>query len=966
MEPDAGFLPHILNAYKTNSMAIFVESHREEINDDLIQALRTEAENQSGLKDALDILDCGAYLAEAFQRNDWLNVVWRGRASVYSRHEHYQESFDASEKAASLCKDDPIQEAIAQILQVFTLGVLGHYAKAVALAEKLYPFFQDMPLAQAYLSANLAQVYEWYWQLEKAQHEAEKAYTLFHELGNVSGGAEILHNLAIIAEKQEAYTLARTYYERAYEDFLKLEDHRMLIKTKSNMALLSIQIDKLEDTLQFIMQARSNLERITETNNLPAYGYLDYAEARVRHLLGSFNEAVFLYKQALQRFAYPGYHADRIEAQMHLASLLESTGNLTEAVRLRESTERNLETVDAPVFRANVQLELAKFYLRLGKIHEAQAKAETAYEALKEVELPLRQAYALYILADISSTNDPIKAQTLYQLALRKCQDKLPLLAANCWIRLGQLAQEKNHLTEAETNFIQAIDSLNVVHSELSSHENKAGLFEDKQVLFEQLLAVLRKQSTKKNQLIQWTEKIKANALAELIQASFGQLELNSDLASLLAERERVRHLLQQHEFQLVNITKVDSQLRGESNLNNHDAHHSTELRKAHLQLKRLNEQIAHLQNQAQHYRWYDGVTIETVRDIHALLDPDSLFISYYSIGEQLCALTIGKEKDDIQDHLLNVPLTEIEKKWRQSKQFVAQGNTSIAAVQKRLAYFWEHLIAPLTTRLNQKKRLIISPYRSLFLIPFAGLYDTLTNQYMVERWQLQVVPSATVWYWTQQYKTKGTHPLLIGHPQAHNLPYLKHVETELDTIKQILPEADILWQPKAHTVLSLMHNRSLIHLAGHIVYDARNPLESGIPLHDSWISASDLYFRPGYIPGATVVLSGCDSGQMHSSGNEILGLIGAFLSAGASNVVGSLWPIDDEATKEIMTAFYEQTANGEGTVAALQKAQLTLLYGTNTGDKYQHPRFWASFVLNGNGQQLSRNHEIFSDPNIG
>ena len=951
MEPVTDFLLHILNAYKAKSLDTFIKDHRTEIDDPLMQALRAEAENQYELEEALHILECGAFLAEAFQRDDWLNWVWRGRATVLMRHEHYQESFEASEIAASLCVNDPLQKAISRILQVYTLGVLGNYERAIALAEEIQPYFQNMPVAQANLSANLAQLYEWNWELEKARQEGEKAYTLFHELGYINATAKILHNLALIAEKQEDFTLARTYYEQAYEDFLHSEDHLMLIKTQSNLALLSARMDKLEDTLQFIAQARFGLQEIIGTSDLPAFGYIDRAEAEVRHQLGSFNQAAFLYEQALQRFNHPGYLTEQIEVQGNLASLLESMGNLTGAIHYHELTEKSLEAIDRPLSKADVQLALAKSYFRLGRINEAQAKAEIAYKTLQETSFSLRQAHALAVLADINSEVDSTRAQELYRLALEKCQNILPLLAAHCWMGLGLLAQKENCLVEAEMNFTQAMVSLNLVQSELSSHENKAGFYEDKQILFEQLLAVLRQQPAKKSQLVQWTEKIKANALAELIQTSFTQVGVQNNLASILAERDKVRRLLKQHESKLLNISDIDTQLRGSANTQN--THLSTELRKAHLQLRRLNEQITHLQSQSQHYRWYDGVAIETVNDIHALLDHDSLFISYYSIGEQLCALTIGKEKDDIQDHSLNIPLKDIENKWRQSKQFVAYGNTNLAATQKRLAYFWDHLIEPLATRLDQKKRLIISPYRSLFLIPFAGLYDDQAGQYLVEKWQLQIVPSATVWYWTQQYKTRGMHPLLVGHPQAHNLPYLSHVETELETIKEFLPSADILWQPKADNVFDLMHNRNLIHFAGHIVYDVRNPLESGIPLEDSWLSASDLYFRPGHIPGATVVLSGCDSGQLHPSGNEVLGLVGAFLFAGASNVIGSLWPIDDEATKEIMKAFYKQIANGEDTITSLQKAQLALLHGTNSDKKYQHPCFWAPFVLNGSGQQL-------------
>jgi CHAT domain-containing protein len=120
------------------------------------------------------------------------------------------------------------------------------------------------------------------------------------------------------------------------------------------------------------------------------------------------------------------------------------------------------------------------------------------------------------------------------------------------------------------------------------------------------------------------------------------------------------------------------------------------------------------------------------------------------------------------------------------------------------------------------------------------------------------------------------------------------------------------------------------------------------------------------------VMLSACDTACGEQQiGDGIFGLQCAFHVAGARNVIASLWKIDDEATREFMTAFYERLWKKKlSPIQALRDAQLEMLQLAETGSTPRGPRLgsivrrpnassnsrrspihWAGFVLSGSGQ---------------
>jgi CHAT domain-containing protein len=97
-------------------------------------------------------------------------------------------------------------------------------------------------------------------------------------------------------------------------------------------------------------------------------------------------------------------------------------------------------------------------------------------------------------------------------------------------------------------------------------------------------------------------------------------------------------------------------------------------------------------------------------------------------------------------------------------------------------------------------------------------------------------------------------------------------------------------------------------------------------------------------------VLSACDTGVGEvRAGEGVFGLRRAFQVAGARTLIMSLWSVDDEATREWMTALYEGRLNeGMTTAEAVHHASLSTLNARRERGESTHPFYWAAFVAAG------------------
>ncbi|MFP4651427.1 MAG: CHAT domain-containing protein, partial [Phormidium sp.] len=425
--------------------------------------------------------------------------------------------------------------------------------------------------------------------------------------------------------------------------------------------------------------------------------------------------------------------------------------------------------------------------------------------------------------------------------------------------------------------------------------------------------------------------------------------------------------------------------------------------------------------------------------EIQALLDSETVLLEWYLTQDRICTFIVRGETGEISVHLSSPEqfrdLQELRQTYleRYSRHFW-DWETHLDEFLHRLRDILDipQLLAQLPAN---SRRLILVPYRDLHLFPLHALPldDGEQPDYLADRFPDGVTYSPSCQFLQVSQRNRKTHSqnrlFAIQNPTED----LAYADLEVDAIlANLSPNARRLARNQASKTRlndsphrQDFQNADYLHFAGHGAFNFSSPLLSPLVLAGAKVSARDSERRThtGKTPGETappeaaetrflpwrngteidlskcytlgelfelslpacrlVILSACETGLTDFSPNleEYISLGLGFLYAGATNVICSLWAVNDVSTAILMVKLYEEMQTQPSVALALKQAQqwlrgvtkqeLTLwLNQSNLGitpnpkaklrehlklgfkpanyRPYQHPIHWAAFCAIG------------------
>jgi CHAT domain-containing protein len=197
---------------------------------------------------------------------------------------------------------------------------------------------------------------------------------------------------------------------------------------------------------------------------------------------------------------------------------------------------------------------------------------------------------------------------------------------------------------------------------------------------------------------------------------------------------------------------------------------------------------------------------------------------------------------------------------------------------------------------------------------------------------------------------------LLIGNPTVAGTGYdtLVNAFAEIRSIEKHFPDGSrtVITQsgavPAAYAA-NKPDQFQYIHFVAHGTASRVDPLDSAVVLSpppdhaDNYkLYARDIMRCP--LQARLVTISACyGSGLRAYAGEGLVGLSWAFLRAGAHNVIGALWEVNDASTPLLMDRLYGELEAGSPPDVALRAAKLSLIHSPAV---YRKPLYWAAFQL--------------------
>jgi len=851
----------------------------------------------------------------------------RGIGLVHYYRGDYEPALDFFQRGLTIATEINDEDTEARLLSDFgeVYWVQGdfdraidYHNRAIQIAEKI----KNVRILATSMGGR-ALIYWHQGNLQKALEDFNRCSTLFEQLGSKGNLAINYLNVGSVHADLGNYREAQTLMQKSLEMSVENKDRGLegaclsaLGRLHEDLGEIDLAVDDFKKALRISQETGEKREQAFAFRDI---GLIYERNEKYQEALGYYEKALNIYEETGEKkgigrgfsdigviYAKLGKHDLAMQQYVKAVDILESIGN-------KQGIGQTLTRIGFE-------------YQRKGEMDKAEESLVKSIAVLREV-------------------GDP---QTLWP-ALHK---------------LGIVYRDSNRKAEAIKNMKEAVELIERVRNEIQLPEQKSGYLEDKLEVYEDLLQLLISDGNI-SEAFEYAQRSKARAFLDLLAESKINPEAGLNQELLDQKRKLVTQLVTieksiQKEFDketpdLAVIRKLETKRNGVDD----------QYSKLILDIRNSNPRFADLQY---------PVPLK-LTEAQALLDDTTALLEYF-VGKNHSELFEITNKD-VHVHQLEGETTlskliqDFREELQQPENVLQLTEQSHSRYVKSASDLYDKLMKFAAANFQSKARILIAPDGSLNYLPFESLLmkkigngpiDFSSLPYLATKFEIEYIPSASVLSALHNNvqniasEQKALFAIAVPNSDAAADPPLPFAKSEVESIAHFFPTNDVTLlignQATEENIKKLELNQyKNLHFASHGLINEARPQLSALVLSSAPKEKEDGYLTMREIfdlklDADLVVLSACKTGLgSQVRGEGVTGLYRAFLCAGTSSVLVSLWNVSDKSAADLMTSFYRNMEKDSmSKAAALKKARMEMI----SRKGYSHPYYWSAFILIG------------------
>lgn len=756
-------------------------------------------------------------------------------------------------------------------------------------------------------------------QIKNAIDSWNQALQLFQKSLNTQGEMQVLGALSAGYIELGDHNQAIIYGDKLLKMAQTLKVDNLQAQAFGNLGIAHQKIGDYRKSIELNQKA---LEIFKKLRMRAAEGQLLSNLGNLYAIIGDYNKAITIYQEGLEIARSLKNKQQESTTLSNLGAVYTNEGDNSQALRLYQESLEIARSLNTPSLEISILINMGTTYYLLGDKNLGTNKLEEAQKLAQNLENPQLLGNVLsnlgLIYEDQNKFNKALEFhRKSLQIAINSKNPRLEALANN---NLAHTLLLKGELTEAAQYLRTAIQKLDRVRSSLKDLE-QVNIF-DTQVHSYNLLQRILIADHQPEAALEASEQGRARAFAQRLYSNKSN---NESLSLSTPSINKIRKIAKQQNATIVSYTITSD-----------------------LQFKFRGKQ------RGQEEELFIWVVQPTGKVAFRRVDLKYLRKKQITLGQltnaSRCLMSSRRSCLDIEESI---------------EEFT-EGD------YPGLKELYQLMISPIADLLpkNPDEYVIFIPQDSLFQVPIAALQSP-NGEFLIEKHTILSAPSIQVLdFSNQQHQSQLNDPnrsaMVIGNPtmpkvaekigeiptQLRSLPAS---EKEAQEIAKILfTKSKIGAEATKSYVLKNLEQARFVHFATHGLLDyTKGGLSSSeVPGvlalapegdDDGLLTTSEILNLK--LKAKLVVLSACDTGRGKITGDGVIGLSRAWMSAGVPSVIVSLRPVYDLPSQTLMISFYKHFIRTSNVSRSLRQAMLETMKMDRT------PVRWGTFVLLGEAE---------------